>query len=137
MDEVVYNSLVTYFNVLSALGYKKYKDIKKILALILIKDFIYSDFYGYITEEDYRQIERALYCIFGSSCLVPYPDFCDKPMNKLSLGSVTEMANIIKKYQIEHDKIVDAFDTRITNIENTKVAKPVTEEINIPDIELP
>jgi hypothetical protein len=29
----------------------------------------------FITEEDYRAIEKAVYCLLGSTCLMPYPSF--------------------------------------------------------------
>lgn len=29
----------------------------------------------YITENDYRIIQNALNCLYGSSCLIPYPNY--------------------------------------------------------------
>lgn len=76
MDNIVYEALKSYFNTLSVLGYESYEEVYKLIYLISILDFTYNDFKGYITEEDYRIIQDSLYCIFGTSCLIPYPQFC-------------------------------------------------------------
>lgn len=86
MDEIIYDSILNYFSTLSNLGYINYNDVYKLLFLVAIRDFIYNDFWEYISEEDYREIEKSLYKIFGTSCLIPYPEFCNNVnMNKLHL----------------------------------------------------
>ena len=75
MDEIVYNSIVRYFSALSNLGYVSYEDVNSLLFLTAIQEFIYKDFRGFINEDDYREIEKALYKVFGTSCLVPYPEY--------------------------------------------------------------
>lgn len=39
-------------------------------------------------------IERALNCLFGSTCLIPYPDYLK--MGKLHLGEITELGCRVK-----------------------------------------
>lgn len=39
-------------------------------------------------------IERALNCLFGANCLIPYPDYLK--MGKLKLGEMTELAQRVK-----------------------------------------
>jgi hypothetical protein len=113
MDSIVYNSITSYFNNLKNLGYTNYNDVFNLLFLIAIQEFIYNDFRGLITEEDYRLIEKALYKIFGTSCLVPYPNYCNNTtMNKLHLGDITELANRVK-----------VNEENIEEIQNTKVVK--------------
>ena len=60
MDNVVYTAISRYFNMLSKFGYVNYDEVYNILYLILIRDFIYNDFYGYITEDDYRYMEKNM-----------------------------------------------------------------------------
>lgn len=126
MDDVLYESLSRYFKVLSHLGYRRYDDVYKLIFLAAVEEFVYHDFYGQITEDDYRKIERALYCVLGSTCLIPYPAFCKnkKTMDKLSLGTVTQLVNRIK-----------AAEKNIEDIKKTKVVKVNgSKKIIIPDI---
>ena len=100
MDNVVYESIKRYFTSLSMFGYKSYNDTYKLLYIISIRDFIYNDFRGLITENDYRIIGRSLYNVFGTTCLLPYPQFCkSKGMNNLHLGSITELAHMVQRTQ--------------------------------------
>lgn len=75
MDNVLYESLSRYFNILSKLGYMNYTDVNKLLVLIFVYDLLESDCSAFITEEEYRVISSALYCLYGSTCLIPYPEY--------------------------------------------------------------
>ena len=100
MDNVVYESIKRYFTSLSMFGYKSYNDTYKLLYIISIRYFIYNDFIGLITEDDYRIIGRSLYNVFGTTCLLPYPQFCkSKGMNNLHLGSITELSHMVQRTQ--------------------------------------
>ena len=103
MDEFVYNAFNGYFQVLEKVGYMKQKNIDSLLVLNFLYELIYHDYRGYIKEEDYHTIEKALNCLYGTNCLIPYPDYLK--MGKLHLGEMTEMA------------------TRIKNLEDTTVVK--------------
>ena len=92
MGNFIYEVLSRYFNTLSVLGYKEYSSVYKVLLLILIKDFIDKDYYGYLTEKDYNTINKALYCIYGTTCLIPYSSKYSKTMNKVYLGSMSEIS---------------------------------------------
>lgn len=56
----------------------------------------------YITEPDYRIIQNALNCLYGSSCLIPYPNYINdnSPFGNLFSDSVTprvtEIGDIIR-----------------------------------------
>lgn len=108
MDEMIYNTLSYYFHALEVKGYMPFRDSVKALLLIFYRDFVFNDFRARITEEDYHLIEKALDCLYGTTCLIPYPDYLK--MGKLHLGEITEMA------------------CRLRNLENTDVIK------SIPDI---
>ena len=103
MQEIVYQALDKYFHALELTGYIPDSQTKKLLVLTFYGDFIYNDYRGLLSKEDYSMIENALDCIYGSTCLIPYPDYLK--MGKLHLGSTTELA------------------ARIRTLENTKVMK--------------
>ena len=131
MDNVVYESIKRYFTSLSMFGYKSYNDTYKLLYIISIRDFIYNDFRGLITEDDYRIIERSLYNVFGTTCLLPYPQFCkSKGMNNLHLGSITELSHMVQctqelfeQYKQDISGTVDTYeqnvDKKIDTLETT------------------
>lgn len=74
MIDIIYEALLRYFNTLSIFGYKNYVDTYKILALLFVYELQSNTSYNqFITEEDERIINKFLYCIYGSNCLVPYP----------------------------------------------------------------
>ena len=75
MDEFVYDAIDKYFSVLGKTGYMNSKSTNGLLVLIFLFNLMYYDYRGYISQEDYRTIERALNCLYGSSCLIPYPDY--------------------------------------------------------------
>jgi len=108
MGEIVYDALCRYYEVLHKTGYYKYADVKKLLVLIFYWNLVYHDYRGLLSKADYSLIEQALNCLYGSTCLIPYPDYLK--MGKLHLGEMTEMAQRIKK------------------AENTKVVKVQTED---------
>lgn len=84
MDNMIYNILNNYFNALTNTGYKSYNSVEKILALICIQEFL-DEFKCYISDEDYSRINKALTCLYGSDCLIPYPDYYNN--STMSTGS--------------------------------------------------
>lgn len=71
----VSSALDRYFNTLAVTGYRKQSDVDRLLVFTFINDFLNSDTADFITEADYQLIDRALYCLYGSTCLIPYPEF--------------------------------------------------------------
>ena len=106
MGEFVYNAISQYYTALEKLGYYRYGDVYSLLMLCFINDFVYSDYRGVLSKEDYRIIEKALSCLFGSSCLIPYPDYLK--MGKLHLGEITELSHRVQA--IEDTEVLKAFD---------------------------
>ena len=111
MDNILYNSLSNYYHVLELKGYMSHIHAQKLLLLIFYRDFIMKDYRGLLSKEDYHLIEKALDCLWGSSCLIPYPDYLK--MGKLHLGAMTEMAQRVKT--LEETDVLKAFDTEDTN----------------------
>lgn len=89
LNNLTYNGINTYFNTLSVLGYKKYSDVNRLLVLLFINDLLRSSFSLYIDEEDYKTITNVLYCLFGSTCLIPYPEFAVNTSLVQALNDVT------------------------------------------------
>ena len=119
MDNVVYNALSRYYNALSNTGYMPNSQAQKLLVLCFYRDFVYQDYRGMLTKNDYSLIEQALDCLYGSTCLIPYPDYLK--MGKLHLGEVTELAMRVKA--IEDTEVLKTFDgisedSDITVLEN-------------------
>ena len=107
MDEMIYNTLSYYFHALEVKGYMPFRDSVKALLLIFYRDFVFNDYRARITEEDYHLIEKALDCLYGTTCLIPYPDYLK--MGKLYLGEMTEIAQRVKT--LEDTPVLKLLDT--------------------------
>ena len=106
MDNIIFNTITDYYKVLQRRGYHSYKDVKRILVLSFYRNFVMNDYRGLISREDYSYIERALNCLFGSTCLIPYPDYLK--MSKLHIGEMTELAQRVNN--LENTPVLKAFD---------------------------
>ena len=106
MDSIIYNSITKYYNVLEKTGYMPYGNVLALLVLCFFRDFVYHDYRANISRGDYHTIEKALNCLFGSNCLIPYPDYLK--MGKLHIGEMTEMAQRVKT--LEDTDVLKAFD---------------------------
>lgn len=89
LDNLAYTGINNYFQALSTFGYKGYKEVNKLLVLLFIEDLLRSSFSLYIDEEDYKTITNVLYCLFGSTCLIPYPEFAVNTTLVQSLNDIT------------------------------------------------
>ncbi len=106
MDNILYDSLSSYYHALELHGYMSHSYVQKLLLLIFYRDFTLRDYRGLLSKDDYYLIERALDCLWGSSCLIPYPDYLK--MSKLCLGGMTEMAQRVKT--LEDTNVLKSFD---------------------------
>ena len=113
MDEMIYEASERYFHALEQLGYLPHHNAEKLLLLSFYRDFVFKDYRGLLSKDDYHLIERALDCLYGSTCLIPYPDYLK--MGKLHLGEITEIGQ------------------RIKNVEDTNVLKAITVSSEDPD----
>ena len=94
MDKVVYNAINKYYDVLEKIGYLSYDQVYKLLVLSFFYEFVTNDYRCSISIDDYQTIEKALNCLFGTTCLIPYPDYLK--MGKLHLGDMSELACRVK-----------------------------------------
>ena len=111
MDNIIFNSLIHYYTALSKLGYYKYGDVFSLLVLCFISDFVYHDYRGVLSKGDYHTIDKALTCLFGSNCLIPYPDYLK--MGKLHIGEITELANRVET--LEDTPVLKSFNAEGTS----------------------
>lgn len=97
MDEILYEALTKYYNALEYNVYMEEDQTDELLVLGFYRDFMYHDYRALLSKQDYSKIEKALDCLFGRSCLIPYPDYLK--MGKLHLGDMTEMAQRVKNLE--------------------------------------
>ena len=74
MGDILLEALTKYYHALEVKGYMSKAHSSKLLVMAFYWDFMYNDYRALLSKKDYRLIERALDCIYGPSCLIPYPD---------------------------------------------------------------
>lgn len=74
ITNVVSKGLNSYYDSLSVLGNRPQSDVDKLLVLSFLEEVLTEEMRFLITEKDYRTIEKALNCLYGS-CLVPFPQY--------------------------------------------------------------
>ncbi len=104
MDDILYEALTKYYHALEVKGYMSKAHSEKLLIMAFYRDFMFNDYRALLSKRDYCLIEKALDCIYGTSCLIPYPDYLK--MGKLHLGEMTEMAQRIKN--LEETEVIKA-----------------------------
>lgn len=70
-----YEALTRYFHTLSVLGYKNYDEVTKMVVLLYIEEIFSTVLGNFVTDKDYRTISNVLHCLYGDTCLIPYPEF--------------------------------------------------------------
>lgn len=105
----VYESLMHYFETLKHTGYKSYDDVYSLLVYILIEEMLTGDMSFYITEKDYKAINKALYCLYGT-CLIPYPTY---------LKGVEDIRkNTSRKFRMTEDTIIRNTESQSLRLES-------------------
>ena len=69
---ITIDTLNKYFNILSKAGYIKNKEVNKVIILTFLSRLL-NDCSEYITEEDYNDIIKSVYCL--SDCLIRLPKY--------------------------------------------------------------
>lgn len=106
LDNMAYTGVSNYFQVLSTFGYKGYKEVNKLLVLLFIEDLLRSSFSLYIDEEDYKTITNVLYCLFGSTCLIPYPEFAVNTTLVQALNDITPRITESGRLRFSEDELL-------------------------------
>lgn len=97
------NAVNKYFHTLSNLGYKKDKEVNSLIILLFLEEFLCSPMAQFITEQDYNTIDKALYCLYGTSCMIPYPDY-----KKTYIDVIKSMPD---EYRISENEILRMTET--------------------------
>lgn len=136
MVNYVYESLCRYFEHLCNVGYMSQDNVSKLLILSCIQRLVECDFRGHLNEEDYNKINDALYNIYGTSCLVPYPEYYNNKDRRIMYNcSISELANRVSRIEQEGTggtTVVATDENGNTIIVNNKpVVTPGESVINI------
>lgn len=116
MDDVLYEACKRYFTALAHYGYKDEMEVRKLLLYIYIQELV-NIYPVSISGDDYTALEKALYCIYGTTCLIPYPTYCDNPIF-LHLGSRPVDPEVDPGDNPPSIKeLVDELDDRVTVLE--------------------
>ncbi|MBO6233426.1 MAG: hypothetical protein J6N78_05165 [Clostridia bacterium] len=76
-EDYIYSSLYNYFRTLSYTGHVKKIDVAKLIILDMVEELLSGSLSTCLKEEDMQLIDNILYnCLYGSSCLLPYPMGC-------------------------------------------------------------
>ena len=101
-------SLIRYFTALSQFGYKSYCDVGKLLTLIFLQEYL-QKYQEYITEADYNEVSKAMECLYGTSCLIPYQYY---QTNKATFNTYT-VSNVQSTEAFEIKSIESLEEIRI------------------------
>lgn len=70
-----FESIKRYFKSLFQLGNMSYEQTYKLIVFLFIEEILRDDKRSIIiTEEDYETLTKVVYNLYGTSCLIPYPD---------------------------------------------------------------
>lgn len=117
-----------YFKTLSTFGYKSYTDVNKLIVLIFIEELLNSsEFSFYISEEDYKIITNSLYCLYGSDCMIDFPEYNveDELIHQISYRPVFRLS------EESSMRFTEDNNTRIYSRNNTKGTLGRETEITI------
>lgn len=73
LDKTLLEALNRYYDALSKLGYINYETVSKLIVALFLNDILNGEFEEPLCEKDYNTITKALYCILGNTCLIPFP----------------------------------------------------------------
>lgn len=77
ITEMSEDALIRYFSILSKFGYRSYSDVYRLLSLIFIEELLTGNLKEFLVEEDYRNIDKALYCLISNTCFIDFPKYSE------------------------------------------------------------
>ena len=90
MLEISEEAITRYFTTLSQFGYKKYSDVDKIIVLFFMEEMLAGEMSYYVTQDDYRNIVNALYCLAGDFPMFESYDTLVHSNNRTFVPRITE-----------------------------------------------
>lgn len=105
LTKEVSKSLDRYFNTLATLGYINCKETDKLIILLFINDILDLNLTDSISEEDYKLLNKCLYCLYGTSCLIPYPKYLQDVVlpKDYTIGDFRTTEDCVLRYTEEND----------------------------------
>lgn len=102
MVNYIYDSLCRYFGHLCNTGYMKQSEVNKLFLLTAIQKLVDCDFRGLVSKDDYNLINSVLYKLYGTSCLIPYPDYYNNNNKRIMYTcSISELAHRVERLEKE------------------------------------
>ena len=77
LTKIAEEALNRYFIALSQFGYKKDSELESLLVLLFIEDTVLDTLSEFVTESDYNIILQALECLYGSNCMIDFPEYAN------------------------------------------------------------
>lgn len=94
MVNQVYDAITRYFGHITNTGYMRQDNVNKLLLLDAVYNLLDNDFRALVSEDDYKLINDALYCLYGSTCLIPFPDYYNNKASRIMYkGSISELVH--------------------------------------------
>lgn len=81
--KVLAESLGRYFKTLVHYGYVKLTNLDKLLVLTYVEEILTDRFQVDVSEQEYQEMSKALMCIIGSNCLIPYAQYANRENDDL------------------------------------------------------
>lgn len=101
------NAVNKYFHTLSNLGYKRDNDVNNLVVFLFLEELLCGTMAQFITENDYNTLDKALYCLYGTSCMIPYPDY-----RKTHIDTMNSMPD---EYRVSEEGIL-----RMTEVDSVR-----------------
>lgn len=112
-----YCNINHYFETLKKLGYYKPNDVYKLLIMIFItRELLGQRFVSFINQNDYNSISKALNCLYGTSCLTPFPTWKRTPKR----GTVYINDNF-NKIRFTEDSLVNTNEDNSINMTESSI----------------
>lgn len=86
LNDELLKSINTYFNALSNLGYVNYTEVNKLIVALFLNEILDGIFDVTINNKDFRAITDALNCLYGHSCILPFPGLTREINTKIPLN---------------------------------------------------
>jgi hypothetical protein len=119
MNDLLYSILNKYFLSLSTLGYVNYNKVYALLFLSMIQELTSTDYDGFLTEDNYMSIQKAIYNI-----MIVFPEQTE--LDTIYVDSASRIAS--ETYKLK--EVVE--DIKSTVVVKTKD----TNKIEVQDITL-
>lgn len=76
LEDVMQESLTRYYTKLTVFGCCKYESVYRLLIMDFIEELLENSLLSqFITDGDYRVLQTALTNLYGSTCIIPNPNY--------------------------------------------------------------